>query len=46
MRSSLRLVGWALLAVSAILATAGAAGWWVYRETTGTGAAEQKRARS
>ncbi|HUC70322.1 MAG TPA: endolytic transglycosylase MltG [Stellaceae bacterium] len=43
MRSSLRLVGWALLAVSAILATAGAAGWWVYREATGPGPLKEAR---
>jgi len=37
MRGSLRLFGWALLAASAILAAAGGAGWWVYREVTGPG---------
>ena len=33
----LRLVGWALVTVSILLAVAGAAGWWVYREMTGPG---------
>ena len=37
MRGSLRLLGWALLAVSAVLAVAGGAGWWVYREVTEAG---------
>ncbi len=32
-----RLVGWALLTVAILLAVAGAAGWWVYREITGAG---------
>jgi UPF0755 protein len=34
---SLRLFGWALLAVLSVLALASAAGWWVYREITGPG---------
>jgi UPF0755 protein len=33
----LRLLGWALVAVSVLLAVTGAAGWWVYREMTGPG---------
>jgi UPF0755 protein len=37
MRGSLRLVLWALLAVSAIVAAAGGAGWLLYREMTGPG---------
>jgi UPF0755 protein len=39
----LRLFGWALLAVSAVLALAGAAGWWVYREMTGPGPLTEAR---
>jgi peptidoglycan lytic transglycosylase G len=37
MRGMLRLFGWALLAVSAILAAAGGAGWWLYRDVSGPG---------
>lgn len=37
MRASLRLFGWALLAVSLLLAAVGGAGWWVYREATRPG---------
>lgn len=37
MRGSLRLVGWALLAMSALLAVAGGAGWWIYRDATEPG---------
>jgi UPF0755 protein len=37
MRGTLRLVGWALLAVLAIFAAAGGAGWWLYGEVTGPG---------
>ncbi len=33
----LRLVGWAFVAVSTLLAVTGAGGWWVYRELTGSG---------
>jgi UPF0755 protein len=33
----LRLIGWALLAVSMLLALAGGAGWWLYREMTAAG---------
>jgi UPF0755 protein len=43
MGGSLRLLGWALLAVSAILAAAGGAGWWVYREVTGPGPLKEAR---
>jgi UPF0755 protein len=43
MRGTLRLFGWALLAVSAILATAGGAGWWLYGEVTGPGPLTQAR---
>ncbi|HEY2540250.1 MAG TPA: endolytic transglycosylase MltG [Stellaceae bacterium] len=32
-----RLFGWALLAVSMVLALAGGAGWWLYREMTAAG---------
>ncbi len=44
MRGSLRLIGWALLAVSAVLVAAGGAGWWVYTETTRPGPLTQARA--
>ena len=44
MGGSLRLVGWALLAASAMLAMVGAAGWWVYREMTGAGPLTEARA--
>ena len=37
MRGTLRLFGWALLAVSALLAAAGGAGWWLYQEVTAPG---------
>lgn len=37
MRGALRLVGWALLAMSALLAAAGGAGWWIYRDATQPG---------
>jgi UPF0755 protein len=37
MQATLRLFGWALLAVSAILAVAGGVGWWLYHEATGPG---------
>jgi UPF0755 protein len=43
MRGSLRLVGWAFLAVSVILGAAGGAGWWIYREMTGAGPLRQAR---
>ncbi len=43
MRGMLRLFGWALLAVSAILAAAGGAGWWLYRDVTGPGPLTQAR---
>ncbi len=39
----LRLLGWALLMVSAVLAITGGAGWWVYREMTGPGPLPQAR---
>ncbi len=37
MHGALRLFGWALLAVAAVFALAGAGGWWLYREVTGPG---------
>jgi UPF0755 protein len=40
---SLRLFGWALLAVLSVLALAGATGWWVYREITGPGPLTETR---
>ncbi len=43
MRGTLRLLGWALLAVSAILAAAGGAGWLLYREMTRPGPLTQAR---
>jgi UPF0755 protein len=43
MRGTLRLFAWALLVVSAILAAAGGAGWWLYREVTGPGPLSQAR---
>ena len=46
MRGMLRLFGWALLAVSAILAAAGGAGWWLYRDVTAPGPADRRPARS
>ncbi len=42
MRGSVRLFGWALLTVSAILAAAGAAGWWLYQDMTAPGPLTQK----
>ena len=44
MRGMLRLFGWALLAVSAILAAAGGAGWWLYHDMTAPGPLAQARA--
>jgi UPF0755 protein len=43
MRSSLRLFGWALLAVSAILAAAAGSGWLVCRDMTAAGPLTQAR---
>ncbi len=43
MRGALRLFGWALLAVSALLAAAGGAGWWLYREVTAPGPLTRSR---
>jgi UPF0755 protein len=43
MGGALRLVGWALAAVMAILAAAGGAGWLVYYETTRPGPLTQAR---
>ena len=43
MRASLRLFGWALLAVSVLLAAAGGAGWWVYREAARPGPLAEAR---
>ena len=42
MGGALRLFGWALLAVSAILAVAGGAGWWLYQDITAPGPLSQK----
>ncbi len=39
----LRLVGWALVTVSILVAVTGAAGWWVYREMIGPGPLAQAR---
>jgi peptidoglycan lytic transglycosylase G len=43
MSGTLRLAGWALLAVAAVVAVAGAAGWWVYREIIGAGPLTEAR---
>jgi UPF0755 protein len=43
MRGALRLFGWALLAVSAMLAAAGAAGWWLFHDMTAPGPLTQAR---
>jgi UPF0755 protein len=43
MRGVLRLFGWALLAVSVILAGTGAAGWWLYDDMTAPGPLTQAR---
>lgn len=43
MGGALRLVGWALLAVSVLLAAAGGAGWLIYRETTRPGPLTEAR---
>jgi UPF0755 protein len=43
MSGPLRLIGLALLMVSAMLAAAGGAGWWLYREATGPGPLTQAR---
>ena len=43
MSGSLRLFGWALLAVSMVLAAAGGAGWWLYQEATRPGPLSQAR---
>jgi peptidoglycan lytic transglycosylase G len=42
MRGALRLFGWALLAVSALLAAAGGAGWWLYQDMTAPGPLTQQ----
>jgi UPF0755 protein len=39
----LRVFGWALLAVSMVLALAGAFSWWLYREMTGAGPLSEAR---
>ncbi len=44
MRGALRLFGWALLAVSAILAATGGAGWWLYHDLTAPGPLTRTRA--
>jgi peptidoglycan lytic transglycosylase G len=44
MSSPLRLLGWALLAASLVLALAGAAGWWLYHEMTAPGPLTTPRA--
>ncbi len=41
MKSALRLLGSALIAVAAILAVGGGLAWWVYREVTGAGPLSQ-----
>ncbi len=43
MHGTLRLLGWALLAVAAVLAVAGGSAWWLYREVTGPGPLVQAR---
>ena len=43
MRGTLRLFGWALLAMSAILAAAGGAGWWLYQDVTAPGPLTRSR---
>jgi UPF0755 protein len=43
MHGALRLFGWALLAVSAIVAAAGGAGWWLYQDLTAPGPLTQAR---
>ena len=42
MHGALRLFGWALLAVSALLAAIGGAGWWLYQDMTAPGPLTQK----
>ena len=43
MRGTLRLFGWALLAVSALLAAAGGAGWWLYQDVSAPGPLTRSR---
>lgn len=43
MRGTLRLFGWALLAVSTLLAAAGGAGWWFYQNVTAPGPLTRSR---
>ena len=43
MRGTLRLLGWALLAVAMILAAAGGAGWWLYQDVTAPGPLTRSR---
>ena len=43
MRGALRLFAWAMLAVSAVIAVAGGAGWWLYQDLTAPGPLTQAR---
>jgi peptidoglycan lytic transglycosylase G len=43
MRGALRLFAWAMLAVSAVIAVAGGAGWWLYQDLTAPGPLIQAR---
>jgi len=43
MRGTIRLFGWALLAVAMILAAAGGAGWWLYQDVTAPGPLTRSR---
>jgi UPF0755 protein len=42
MHGALRLFAWAMLAVSAVIAVAGGAGWWFYQDLTAPGPLTQK----
>ena len=42
MHGALRLFAWAMLAVSAVIAVAGGAGWWFYQDITAPGPLTQK----
>ncbi len=42
MHGALRLFAWAMLAVSAVIAVAGGAGWWLYQDLTAPGPLTQK----
>src|SRR5271169_1616325 len=43
MHGALRLFAWAMLAVSAVIAVAGGAGWWIYQDLTAPGPLTQAR---